>query len=229
MDPVMPDALTYIKTKFDLDLTQRRQPIEIPNTNRETLARLFYLLGLTKGVELGVERGKYSEVLLRENPLLQLTCVDAWQAYRGYRDHVDNVKLQRFYEEAQQRLAPFAERTRFIREFSVDAAAQIPDRSLDFVYIDAAHDFANVAADLRAWSPKVRIGGIVAGHDYLKAPLPSLMHVPQVIHGWTDAYQITPWFVLGRQAKVEGELRDDGRSWFYVQPEPVERKGVIKQ
>lgn len=225
----MADALTYIKTKFDLDLTQRRQPVEIPNTNRETLARLFYLLGFTRGVEVGVERAMYSEVLLRENPLLHLTCVDAWQAYRGYRDHVDQRKLDRFYDEAQQRLSSFPGRVTFVRAFSQKAAAAVPDRSLDFVYIDAAHDFASVAADLRAWSPKVKVGGIVAGHDYLKAKLPSLMHVPQVIHGWTDAYEIAPWFVLGRHAKVPGELRDDGRSWFYVQPEPVSRKGVIKQ
>jgi len=225
----MADALTFIKTKFDLDLSQRRQPIEIPNTNRETLARLFYLLGFSKGAEVGVERAKYSEVLLRENILLQLTCVDAWQAYRGYRDHVDQQKLNRFYDEAQQRLEPWKNRVTVVRAFSVDAAAQIPDRSLDFVYLDAAHDFASVAADLRAWAPKVKVGGIVAGHDYIKAKLPSLMHVPQVIHGWTDAYEIAPWFVLGRQAKVDGELRDDGRSWFYVVPEPVGRKGVIKQ
>lgn len=225
----MADALTFIKTKFDLDLSQRRQPIEIPNTNRGTLARLFYLLGFSKGAEVGVERAKYSEVLLRENILLQLTCVDAWQAYRGYRDHVDQQKLNRFYDEAQQRLEPWKNRVTVVRAFSVDAAAQVPDRSLDFVYLDAAHDFASVAADLRAWAPKVKVGGIVAGHDYIKAKLPSLMHVPQVIHGWTDAYEIAPWFVLGRQAKVEGELRDDGRSWFYVVPEPVGRRGVIKQ
>lgn len=225
----MSDALTYIKTKFDLDLSQRRQPIEIPNTNRETLARLFYLLGFTKGAEIGVERAMYSEVLLRENPLVHLTCVDAWQAYRGYRDHVDQQKLNRFYLEAQERLAPYSARVQFVRAFSLEAAVNVPDRSLDFVYIDAAHDFANATADIAAWSKKVRIGGIVAGHDYIKAKLPSLMHVPQVIHGWTDAYQIAPWFVLGRQAKVEGELRDDGRSWFYVEPEPVGRKGVIKQ
>lgn len=225
----MADALTYIKTKFDLDLSQRRLPIEIPNSNRETLARLFYLLGFTQGAEIGVERALYSDVLLRENPLLSLTCVDAWRAYRGYRDHVNQGKLDGFYAQAQERLAPYGTRVRFIRAFSLDAAAQIPDRSLDFVYIDAAHDFASVTADIAAWSKKVRVGGIVAGHDYIKAKLPSLMQVPQVIHGWTDAYQIAPWFVLGRQAKVDGELRDDGRSWFYVEPEPTGRTGVIKQ
>ncbi len=223
------DSLLYVCTKWGLDRHARKLPVEIPNANRDSLARLFYLLGFSRGAEIGVERAKYSEVLLRENPLLHLTCVDAWRAYRGYRDHVDQQKLNRFYLEAQERLEPYRSRVRFVRAFSIEAAVDVPDRSLDFVYIDAAHDFANATADIAAWSKKVRIGGIVSGHDYLKAPLPSLMHVPQVIHGWTDAYQIAPWFVLGRQAKVEGELRDDGRSWFYVVPEPVGRKGVIKQ
>lgn len=225
----MPDALTYIKTKFDLDLSQRRLPIEIPNANRDTLARLTYLLGHTRGVEVGVERAKYSEVLLRENPLLHLTCVDRWMPMRHYRDHVDSSKLERFYVESQERLSPYRERVTFMRALSVDAAQKFEDRSLDFVYIDANHNIQSVIADLAAWSPKVRVGGIVAGHDYLKAKLPSMMHVPQAIHAWTDAYEIAPWFVLGRQAKVEGELRDDGRSWLYVVPEPVGRKGVIKQ
>ncbi len=224
----MPDALTYIATKFDLTLSQRQMPIEIPNTNRQTLARLFYLLEFTKGAEIGVERAQYSEVLCSENPGVRLFCVDAWKAYRGYRDHVSQEKLDRFYDEARARLARFPSAST-IRKFSTEAARDFDDGELDFVYIDAAHDICSVINDLHAWSRKVRPGGIIAGHDYLKAPLPSLMQVPQAIHAWTDAYAIAPWFVLGRRAKVDGELRDDGRSWFYVQPEPVQRSGKIKQ
>lgn len=213
------DALVYLRTKFDL-VTSQRSPIEIPNANRETLAHLFYVLEFRAGVEVGVERGLYTEVLSRENPGVRLCGVDAWQAYRGYRDHVNQDKLDRFYTEAQARLKPYP-RTTLLREFSVEAAKRFADRSLDFIYLDAAHDIGSVIADLKAWTPKVRVGGIVAGHDYLKCPLPSLMHVPQAIHAWTDAYEIAPWFVLGRKAKRAGELRDDGRSWLYVVPEPV--------
>lgn len=225
----MPDALTYLKAKFDLDLHQRPQPIEIPNTNRETLARLFYLLGYAVGVELGVERGVYTEVLLRENPIGTVHAVDAWKAYHGYRDHVNQAKLDRFYLETIERLKPFAQRVVLHRAFSAEAATRFADRSLDFVYLDAAHDLWSVINDLHVWAPKVKVGGIVAGHDYIKCPLPSLMHVPQAIHAWVDAYAIAPWFVLGRQAKIPGELRDDGRSWFYVVPEPVPARGKIKQ
>ncbi len=213
------DAPTYIGTKFGIDLNERRMPIEIPHTNRETLARLFHCLGYQVGAEIGVERAAYSDVLCRENPGVRLFCVDAWKAYSGYRDHVSQSKLDHFFVEAGERLRAYPRAT-LVRKFSVEAANDFKDGELDFVYIDAAHDLGSVVADLKAWSRKVRVGGIVAGHDYLKAKLPSLMHVPQALHAWTDAYDIRPWFVLGRQAKVEGELRDDGRSWFYVQPEP---------
>lgn len=225
------DALTYIATKFDLDLHARRLPIEIPNTNRDTLARLFYLLEYGKGVEVGVERGLFSEVLSQHNPGVRLFCVDAWQPYRGYRDHVDASKLERFYEETAERVKPYPH-TRIVRSFSVTAAAQFNDGELDFVYLDGNHNFQNVVADLAAWTPKVRDGGIVAGHDYVLHRWPNQIHVVQAIRGWTDAYEIAPWFVLGSQAKNDGLLRDDARSWFWVhQPRPVLKRGErpIKQ
>lgn len=48
---------------------------------------------------------------------------------------------------------------------SADAASLFEDRSLDFVFIDASHDFDGVRRDVAAWLPKVRVGGIFAGHD----------------------------------------------------------------
>jgi cephalosporin hydroxylase len=49
---------------------------------------------------------------------------------------------------------------------SVEAAERFPDGSLGFVWLDAQHDYDGVCADIRAWRPKVRRGGVLAGHDY---------------------------------------------------------------
>ena len=38
---------------------------------------------------------------------------------------------------------------------------------MDFVYIDARHDYESVLEDLDAWCPKMKPGGIIAGHDYV--------------------------------------------------------------
>ena len=46
------------------------------------------------------------------------------------------------------------------------AASRYADNSLDFVFIDASHDMESVSKDLAAWWPKVRSGGLFAGHDY---------------------------------------------------------------
>ena len=45
-------------------------------------------------------------------------------------------------------------------------ADKVKDSSLDWVYLDADHSYAGCLADLIAWVPKVRYGGIVSGHDY---------------------------------------------------------------
>ncbi|CAJ1337363.1 unnamed protein product, partial [Effrenium voratum] len=55
---------------------------------------------------------------------------------------------------------------------SSQAAAQMADGELDFVYLDARHDFAGVVADIHAWWPKVRLGGIFAGHDFVDGEFP---------------------------------------------------------
>ena len=49
---------------------------------------------------------------------------------------------------------------------SVDAAKLYDDGSLDLVFIDAGHEFDHVVADIKAWLPKVRPYGFIAGHDY---------------------------------------------------------------
>jgi hypothetical protein len=63
-------------------------------------------------------------------------------------------------------------RWREMRMYSLDAAALFEDNSLDFVYLDGAHYYAAIAADIAAWWPKLRSGGLLSGDDYnLKEPV----------------------------------------------------------
>lgn len=40
------------------------------------------------------------------------------------------------------------------------------DNSLDFVFIDGDHSSEAIARDINMWWPKVKEGGVLAGHDY---------------------------------------------------------------
>lgn len=219
----MNETLQFFAKRYNLNLNQSVQPIEIPNTGRDTLAQLFAVLGFNVGAEVGVERGLYSEVLCKANPTLKLFAIDAWTAYGEYRDHVTQEKLDSIYDEAKKRLQPY--HCRLVKGFSTNVVRDFSDNSLDFVYIDGNHEFKHVVEDIAVWSKKVRPGGIVAGHDYIKRKTTHkkqeyLMHVIPAVHGYIDAYQIKPLFVLGSKEKKEGQLRDSPRSWFFVKPEP---------
>lgn len=52
---------------------------------------------------------------------------------------------------------------------STEAAARFQDKSLDFVWIDGNHEYDAVKADISAWLPKIKPGGVLAGHDYFKS------------------------------------------------------------
>ena len=102
------------------------------------------------GVEVGTQVGLNAEQILREWKG-KLFCVDCWSQDSQY-------------EESKARLG--AERC--IKGNSVEVAKTFEDDSLDFVFIDAGHRYEEVKADLNAWFPKVRKGGVISGHDYVK-------------------------------------------------------------
>lgn len=53
--------------------------------------------------------------------------------------------------------------------WSEEGAAAVADGGLDLVFIDTEHTYEGTVRDVRAWAPKVREGGLMAGHDYKKA------------------------------------------------------------
>jgi hypothetical protein len=170
---------------------------------RDALPGLFEARGAQVVAEIGVERGHFSKLLLT-GTTFELLCVDPWEAYPGYREHVSQEKLDGFYLETRQHLEPFIGRLLVLRESSVAAAERFPNGTLDAVYIDANHTLPHVIADLAAWVPKVKPGGIVCGHDYGRQ---SVGHVKQAVEAWVSAYGIDPWFLL---------TADKSPTWLWV-------------
>lgn len=203
------NALEYIQEKFSLDLSART-PIEFRLSRHGGLTTLWRELGYKVGAEIGTEQGKFSEEICCANPEVKLYCVDPWQAYDRYADHVSQSKLDGFYAEAVERMKRY--NCEIIRKASTEAVGDFAECSLDFVFIDGNHHFDFVVRDIIEWSRKVRQGGMVSGHDYRqegkeKKPIP--FHVIQATNAYTDAYKIRPWFVM---------RGDKCASWMWIKP-----------
>lgn len=196
--------------------TGLEQPLYIRNVGRLDLAHFLRERGAKTGAEIGVYQGEYSAALCECIPGLSLWCVDRWEPYinrkTGKRIFYSAIPA---YGLAKARLAPFA--CTLVKSDSVKAASRVPDGSLDFVYLDADHWYEAVVADLAAWVPKVKSGGIVAGHDYTEQ-LEEDNCVSVAVKGWTLTHGVTPWYVLGRPKVRRSESRDPQRSWMWIVP-----------
>lgn len=204
-------ALAYIIKKWELDISSR-MPVEIPGADRVDLTKLFAELGYLTGAEIGTNRGSYALVIVHNNPKCNLYCVDPWTLYDGMHDFTDANDRERCYRQATERLDPLPN-VHIVKKFSMDALEDFEDESLDFVYIDANHEWPYVTHDIYYWSQKVRSGGIVSGHDYLKTQREDgLVHVKEAVHGYTEAFNITPWFVVDKCSEKRAG------SFFWVKP-----------
>jgi SAM-dependent methyltransferase len=202
-------TLSHIVSKYGIDLAQP-SPFILAVNRQTDLPLLFRELGFTSGAEVGVLAGEYSEKLCREIPDATIYSIDPWQHYPVHKNFRPAWVYETLYQQACARLAPY-DNSRIIRKTSTEASADFADGSLDFVFIDADHRFQHIANDIANWSRKVKIGGIISGHDFAPgAASKNFCHVPEVVTAWCAAYRIHPWFVLDWPLE---------RSWLWVKME----------
>ena len=210
------NTFDFIIKKYDINVGNQYL-VDIPQMHGGAdLIRLFAELGFKLGVEVGVDRGLFSKFMMETIPGVKMFGVDPWSntCYEDYNPYkLSQDYFEGCYKEAVERLAPFGDNYKIIRKFSMDALKDFEDDSLDFVYIDANHDFLHFTEDLQYWFRKVREGGIISGHDYVYYSYRKFNHVKRALVAYTRCYRMIPTF-----GTVDGDelKRDRYRSWFYV-------------
>lgn len=130
---------------------------------------------LKTGAEIGVAFGGHAEALLKNTGIIKLHGVDPYLHRDGYDDPMNFSQSQfdSLYNYTINRLSLFGDRYSHIRKESIVAVKDICDE-IDFVYIDAEHSYNGVYTDICTWFPKIRIGGLIAGHDYGHSNFPGV-------------------------------------------------------
>ncbi len=140
--------------------------------SRDDFPELMNRWGLTGvGVEVGTYRGGFATHILKNWPGL-LYVVDPWTFQPDKRDLLNTADIGSNEAICRRELWPWVQegRCEIHKGFSVEVAQATTRRDLDWIYIDALHDYDSVTSDLNAWAPLIRSGGALCGHDYLQHP-----------------------------------------------------------
>ena len=153
-----------------------------------------------------------------------LTCVDTWahEAFHGGITKDTPRPVPKMIGECAANLvaAGVSASVRLIVAPSLEAA-QCWSEPIDFLYIDADHEYAQVLADLEAWVPHVREGGLIAGDDYANPGFPGVRmawNYYEIEHGFPLQRWSTPntqppgmQLIFGFKEISNGETGSDAR------------------
>ena len=156
-------------------------------------------------VELGVWRGKSAAFLTVEaaNSLKPITVelVDAWDG-RGHPGEYDAHDTSNLYGEFDANMKPVAGKYVVTRGDFAEIAALVPDASIDFIFFDGNTDYEGSVKEIRAWLPKLKPTGWMAGHD---------IHAPGVRQAVTELVpdfkiDINSWWARGSAGPDEAVI-----------------------
>ncbi len=160
-------------------------------------------------VEVGTFLGKSAAYMAERVRIsgkgLRFWCVDKWDPVRYKTWWLSNYKPvppvpaelagMPLYEAFEMYRDMTCSNLQVLRKPSVEAAGIFPDGSLFFVFIDAEHRHPDIENDIEAWLPKVRSGGILAGHDYRTPEWPDVTEAVDKAFGARVEYCGSSWIV----------------------------------
>jgi ubiquinone/menaquinone biosynthesis C-methylase UbiE len=120
-------------------------------------------------VEVGVWKGRSASFMaveiINSNKNIKFDCVDTWEGSVEHQNY-DIISEKKLFDVFSENIEPVSHIINPIRMKSLEAVNLYDDESLDFVFIDASHEYEDVKNDILEWLPKVKEGGFIGGHDY---------------------------------------------------------------
>jgi predicted O-methyltransferase YrrM len=134
-------------------------------------------------VEIGAWKGQstvyMAEEIIKSGKSLTFYTIDNFIGISGEHDMDEDVRKAILYETYLKNIEPVKTHIKTIKKNSQEAYKDFEDNSIDFLFIDGDHNYKGVRADLVNWFPKVKQGGVFAGHDYTETTCDVRMAVDQ--------------------------------------------------
>ena len=154
-----------------------------------------------KVAEIGCWKGRSTACLgveiINSGKKIDLYAIDSWKYFEGTEQPVSSQeKFDLIYKEFKNNMQPLGSIVKIIRSTSIKASMSIPNNFFDFIFIDANHTYDSVKEDIYLWEPKLKPGGIIAGHDYFTSVHPGVKRAVDEVY--PDAMKISEqnvWYI----------------------------------
>ena len=150
------------------------------------------------GVEVGVFHGYNSQELMRHLNVRRLYLIDSYEENPKAVEYFTRDRIIAAKNDAKARMKEFGDKVVWIHKLSEEAFREIKEQ-VDFVYVDADHDYDPVKKDIQNAYEILKIGGILAGHD---------LTYPGVFRAYSE-------FLLkhGMPANIDATICPPGEHW----------------
>ncbi len=165
-------------------------------------------------VEIGSWMGRSTscmgDLIKKSGKKINFFAVDTWE---GSNEDAHREELQRLKDQGTTLYDTFLKNIKDcgvenyitpIKSTSLNAAKQFEDNSIDFVHIDASHEYKDVLDDIKAWYPKVKPGGIISGDDYILC--------------WDGVVNAVNEYFEGKNLYIINYDSNGGRVWSHTKP-----------
>jgi hypothetical protein len=124
-------------------------------------------------VEIGSYKGQSTVYMAVEiansNKNICFYAIDNWEGSDEITNKLSpyyNKNIDLLFDTYLCNIEPVKQYIKNIRADSVESAKFFENKSVDIVFIDACHEYSCLKQDIEVWMPKIKNGGILAGHDY---------------------------------------------------------------
>lgn len=164
----MADVTSKLQAEQDLNRLYRDATIAWGDSHNK-LPPIINERSYRIGLEIGLAYGNHSDSILSSTQVEKLYGVDPYSNYSEYEHDgmcLEQGRMNVLCDLVRQRLSYYGDRFEHLRKRSEECAGSFADSFFDFVYVDGNHSWEFVKKDIEMWWPKVREGGVLAGHDY---------------------------------------------------------------
>lgn len=155
-------------------------------------------------VEVGSFMGKSTSCMAtfikNSKKKIDFYAIDHW---KGSEEHQEDYCEDNLWQIFTDNMVKY-DLTKYIKPIikdSIEASKLFPDESIDFLHLDASHDYESVLNDLKAWYPKIKKGGVISGDDF-------------DIKAWSDVVHAVADFFEGNEVMIVRKPGEAGCLWI---------------